>query len=408
MPKAKLDTYDIGIVGAGVAGSFAAYNIALKNPNLKTFMIDYGRPPAKRRPQMHGFFGLMPNSDGKLYMRDVDKLSKIMGKTNANKAGDQMVEMLNEIIPSDLVLDKRLSAYTERRLKKFDYEYHTNDYIQLVPKQIHLLSKHIASAIKENENITTSFDNEVLSVTKRKNGFIINSEYKDYLCKKLILCTGRSGWRWISEIFNKLNIIKENNVATFGIKIEIPESYLNDYDHCCSSFRKGHIEIGPLSWNGTVIPEDHYDFTTSAFRSNEERWKSNNVSFSLLSNQKFKGEGSQQVDRIAKLTYILSNDRVAKERLLNIINKKSRISILPEYDWLIHALKDLENIMPDIIEKANFHVPAILPVIPKIDVKENFETKIPGLYVSGENSGTTGLLSAIISGWTAAESIITS
>ncbi len=44
--------FDVGIIGMGVAGTFAALKIAQENKDLKVIGIDCGRPPAKRRVQM--------------------------------------------------------------------------------------------------------------------------------------------------------------------------------------------------------------------------------------------------------------------------------------------------------------------------------------------------------------------
>ena len=66
-----MSNYDIGIIGAGVAGAFAALRIAKEYKNFKTIVFDLGRPPMKRRRQLEGWFGCLPNSDGKFYLSDL-------------------------------------------------------------------------------------------------------------------------------------------------------------------------------------------------------------------------------------------------------------------------------------------------------------------------------------------------
>ena len=52
-----MNKYDVGIIGAGVAGAFAALRISQNNPGTKTIIFDFGRPPGKRRRQLEGWFG---------------------------------------------------------------------------------------------------------------------------------------------------------------------------------------------------------------------------------------------------------------------------------------------------------------------------------------------------------------
>ena len=73
------NTFDIGIIGAGVAGAFATYKIATTHKSAKVVLFDLGRPPMKRRRQLEGWLGVLPNSDGKLYMNDIEKISNIAG-----------------------------------------------------------------------------------------------------------------------------------------------------------------------------------------------------------------------------------------------------------------------------------------------------------------------------------------
>src|SRR5574339_575618 len=112
-------------------------------------------------------------------------------------------------------------------------------------------------------------------------------------------------------------------------------THLKDFNKSNCTLTKGSdLEIGPFSWYGTVIPEDHLDLAISAFRSNENRWKTDKVSFSLIGNRPFPNTGFEETDRMGKLAFVLANDRVIKERVSAILTKKSRISIIDEYNWL--------------------------------------------------------------------------
>ena len=158
------------------------------------------------------------------------------------------------------------------------------------------------------------FDSEVINIIKEKNGFSIISDSEEIKCKKLIICTGRSGWRWTKSLYEAFDIITNNNYAKFGIRIECSSSVMKDFCKSNCSIFQDDLEIGPLSWAGTVIPEDHLDMAISAFRANEARWKSDKVSFNLIANRLFTNNGFEQTNRIGQLTFILANDRVIKRK----------------------------------------------------------------------------------------------
>jgi uncharacterized FAD-dependent dehydrogenase len=264
----------------------------------------------------------------------------------------------------------------------------------------------MAETIEQSKNITYCFDNEVKKIYKNKSHFTIVSENQEYKCKKLIIAVGRSGWRWAKELYSDFGIIDNNDVAKFGIRIEVSSSIMKDFNKSNCTLTKGDIEIGPFSWFGTVIPEDHIDLAISAFRSNENRWKSDKVSFSLIGSRPYPGKGFEQTDRIGKLTFVLANDRIIRERVSHILNGKSKISILiPEYEWLKAAITELSAVVPEISTKAYFHVPTITAMAPQINIGTNLETEIDGMFVVGESAGIHGILAAGTMGIIAADHV---
>lgn len=393
------NVYDVGIIGIGVAGAFACYKIAKEYKDLKVIGFDIGRPPAKRRRQIEGYLGCLPNSDGKLYLNDINKVSELIGDKKTKTVHAEFDEIIAKINNFKIVKDKPLSATVDKKLKKFGYDSYENDYIQMYPKDIHLLSKYLSEDTQNSNNIKFNFDEEVQSIHKQNNTFIINTfENNEFKCKKLIIAVGRSGCRWSKELYSNFGIIDNDDIARFGIRVECNSNIMKDFSKSSCTVLKGNeLEIGPLSWFGTVIPEDHVDLAISAFRSNENRWKSEKVSFSVIGNRFFPKKGFEQTDRIGKLTFVLANDRIIKEKISYIASGKSRISIIPEYDWLKETINDLSNIIPD-ISKAYFHVPTISTLPPKINIGANLESEIEGMFIVGESAGVSGILSAAIMG----------
>lgn len=400
-----MNNFDVGIIGAGVAGAFATLKIAKDYKDTKAVVFDLGRPPMKRRRQLEGWLGCLPNSDGKLYMNNLLKVAELTGIKKAKSSNTWFNNVLSNIDNFKVVKDKSPLVSMDKKLKKIGYEVSVNDYIQIYPKDIHALSKYMAESIENSGNITFSFDNEVKTVYKQKNLFVIVTETEEFKCKKLIIAVGRSGWRWSKDLYASLGIIDNNDTAKYGIRIEMNSSHLKDFNKSNCTLNKSNIEIGPFSWFGTVIPEDHVDLAISAFRSNENRWKTDKVSFSLIGNRPFPAQGFEQTDRIGKLTFVLTNDRIIKEKISTILTGKSKISIIPEYDWLKDVLNELSIAIPEISTKAYFHAPTILPMAPKINIGSNLETEIDGMFVVGESAGVHGILSAATMGIMAVDNI---
>lgn len=401
-----MTNFDVGIIGAGVAGAFAALKISKDYKGTKTILFDLGRPPMKRRRQLEGWLGCLPNSDGKFYQTDGNKVSALVGNKKFKSAKTFLNKVLADINDFNIIQDKGPSISASKRIKKAGFDLILNDYIQLYPKDIHTLSKLMAEFVENNIDMSFSFDNEVHRIYKQKNMFVIVTEEQEYRCKKIIFAVGRSGWRWAHDVYSNFGIIDNNDFARFGIRVEVNASHLKDFNKSNCTILKGEeLEIGPLSWNGTVIPEDHVDLAISAFRSNENRWKTDKVSFQLIKNINCPENGFQQTDRVGKLTFVLSNDRIIKEKISTILTDKSKISIIPEYDWLKESLLELEAIIPDISAKAYFHVPTITPMAPKVLLGDNLECDIEGMYIAGESAGITGIQAAALTGIICADSI---
>lgn len=398
--------YDCAIVGMGVAGVFATHRIATKYKGMRVITFDIGRPPRKRRQRLFGWLGCLPSGDGKLFLNDLNKVSELVGTRKTRTAYNQFSKVLSSIGDFKVIKDRSPNKIIEKNLNKHGYSILLNDYVQMYPADIHALSKYMSGVIEPNKNITFKFDNEVLQIFRNKKFFTLQTEQKEeFQCKKLIIAVGRGGWRWANDLYSKFGIIENNDIAKFGIRIEVSSSHMKEFHKSCCSITGNDLEIGPFSWFGTVIPEDHTDMAITSFRSNEGRWRSDKVSFNLIGNRSFPGQGFEQTDRIGNLTFVLANDRIIKERISSILTGKSKISIIPEYEWLKGSIANLGSIIPEILTKGYFHAPCIIPAASKINLGDNLSSEIEGMFVVGESAGIRGILGAAVSGIVAADSV---
>lgn len=397
------DKYDVGIIGAGVAGAFASLRLA-QHSNVKAVVFDLGRPPGKRRRQLEGWLGCFPSGDGKLYTGDFDRVLNLVDGRKAKPAHKWVIDTLGQANTMKVVKDSLPSAAMQKRIRENGFEIETNDFIQWKPDSIHQLSRIISEETEKYNNIHYSFDNEVYKIIKKKSLFHISTANGEFVCKKLILCVGRSGWRWATALYKDLGMICDDNHAKFGVRIEIAAQYIKELNKSHCTISSEGLEVGPFSWNGTVIPEDHADLVISNFRSNEERWKSDKVSFSLIGSRLFEDKGCHQTDRLGKLAFLLFNDRVSRERVKMILTKKSELSLLPEYGWLPEAIEKLEKVIPNLSMRGYYYVPNILPMAASVRLGTNLESEVDGLFIAGESAGLRGILSAAITGCVAADS----
>lgn len=397
-------TFDICIIGAGIAGTFAAYRIAEKHKDQKTILIDVGKPPMKRRRQLEGFLGCFPTGDGKIYPDDLDLVKTLADGRRANPAYNWVFSKFKEVNSMRLTKTNKLSKNCKNRINNNNYDFNYHDYYQWMPKSVHDLSKIISAKLENSDNITFSFDNFVNSIKKNKDTFVLDTSNGSVLSRKIIICVGRSGWRWATNLYDDLGIISNDDYARFGVRLEVPSKLLSEFNKSHISLFKEDIEIGPLSWNGTVIQEDHSDLVISTFRSNEPRWKTNKVSFSLMKKVFFDDQGSVQADRIGKLSFVLFNDRVSREKVSLFMKNKSQLNYIPEYNWLKEELLSLENLIPGIVRRGYFHVPEINPKPAEIHIGSNLETEIDGMFVAGESAGIKGIAAAATMGVISADS----
>jgi hypothetical protein len=407
--------YDIGIIGAGVSGVFAALRLAERHKSLKVVVFEFGPPPPnclrqdpihvkRRRRQLEGYLGCFPTGDGKIYLdEDADKVLEIADGRRVRAIKDWLDLQLSEVNVQRNIKTKQPSPAIKKTIADNGFDLVVHNYDQWNPDQIHQLSKISSEKIESAGNVYLSFDTEVFDFLKNDKKFVVNTSQGDFNCKKLILGVGRSGWRWVNNIYKNLGLLQQDNIARYGVRVEMPSSALKEFHKSHCSLVKGDLDIGPLQWMGSVIQEDHDDMTIAAFRSNEDRWKSDKVFFSVQKSIEVNTSPCAHVDRIAKLSHLLSGDRVGREKIKSFTHGVGDLAEMPEYSWVGGVLKSLEPVFPNIINRGYFHVPDIDTNISKINIANNLETEVDGLFVAGECAGIKGIAAAGIMGAVAAE-----
>ncbi len=419
--------YDIGIIGAGVSGVFAALRLAEKHRHLKVVVFEFGPPPPnclrqdpiqvkRRRRQLEGWFGCFPTGDGKIYLEEnATTVSELVDGRRIRPIKEWFANQLHEINSAKIIKSKQPSPYIKKTINDKGFDLRLHEYEQWVPKQIRQLAEISAEKIEATGNIFLSFDTEVFSFLKKGKQFVIHTSHGEFNCKRVILGVGRTGWRWVNKQYKDLGILTDDKTnVRYGVRVEMPSSALKDFHKSHCSLLRNDLIVGPMYWMGSIIQEDHENMTIAAFRVNEERWKTDKVFFSVQRNMPFieapkpvRGFIPQDtctyINRLAQLSHCISGDRVGREKITNFSKGIGDLAQIPEYKWIMSTFKEIEPIFPNLISRGYFHVPDVDTSISKINIANNLETEIDGLFVAGECAGIKGIAAAGILGAVAAE-----
>jgi len=439
-----LKPYDIIIIGAGAGGIFAALSLLKENSKNNILMIEKGNELSKRKCPidgdkvkncmhcdfcaiMHGYGGAGTLSDGKYNITNNfgGELYKYIGY-------DVALEIMREV---DAILcqtggkDAKLYSTSSSKLKSEALKYD----LHLLDAEVRHLGTDRTIKILDNiynflkDRITIKLNEEVIDIEKQEK-FIVTTNLDCYEGKNVIVATGRSGSKWISTICNKLNIETRSNRVDIGVRVEIPHSvfsHITDevyeskimyrtrkYSDLVRTFcMNPHGEVVTENTNGIVTVNGHS-------YSNPEL-HTNNTNFALLVSNKFTEpfkESNEYGESIAKLSNMLGGG-VIIQRFGDLIKGRRTNESRLLKSFTIPTLKatpgDLSLVLPkrqldDIIEMI-FALDKIAPGMSNedtllygievkfynsnIEVDNNLETNVKGLYIIGDCSGVTHSLS---------------
>ena len=437
--------YDVIIVGAGASGIFTAYELTKVNPDVKVLVIEKGHSLEKRKCPidgkkikacihckvcniMNGYGGAGSLSDGKYNITNNfgGELFKYVGNEEAINLMNYVDEVLCTMGGSEAKLYS--TANSNLKSKALQYDLHLLD-----AKVRHLgtdrnlvILANIYEYLKDKVEIL--FDKEVFDVNKIENGFEVVSNNETYTCKDLVLATGRSGSKWISKICDKLGIKTESNRVDIGVRVELPAEV---FEHITKEVYESKIVYKTKKYNdmvrtfcmnphGEVVSENTNGIiTVNGHSYSDPKLHTNNTNFALLVSNHFTEpfkDSNEYGESIAKLSNMLGGG-VIVQRFGDLVNGRRTNERRMEKSFTIPTLKatpgDLSLVIPkrqldDIIEM----IYALNNIAPgtanedtllygvevkfynsKVEVNNNLETKVKGLYVLGDGSGVTHSLS---------------
>ena len=444
---------NVAIIGAGPAGLFAAYELAL-NSNLDIIVIDKGKDIKKRKCPLEfftkcmkcepcnilcGLGGAGGLSDGKLNLR-----ADIGGNLNefADDA-DSLIKKIDDIFLKHGAPDK-LYGKDLIELEKLASQ-HGIKFIPIPQRHIgsDLLPEVITSFKKELEKLGVKFllEKEVKEIVANKkfrligNDFLIEADY-------VLAAVGRSGADWLAKQAEKLGIKTKYAPIDIGVRVEVPSVVMEDviekaWDpkfHIYTPTYDDFIRTFCTCPNGFVVMEDYGDYISVNGHSSINE-KSDNTNFAFL----VRIELTEPVENttaygisIAKMATTLGGKMPILQRLGDL--KAGRRSTWQRIEKsyvkptlknatpgdismalphrivtdVIEGLDKLANVIPGVAEDSTLlYAPEIKFYSMRFIVGKNLETNLPNFFVAGDGAGLSrGIIASAATGIIAARGIL--
>ncbi len=450
--------YDVIVVGAGAAGVFMAYELVTIGKDIKVCIVDQGGPVSQRKCPidgkkikscinckvcsiMHGFGGAGGMSDGKynitnnfggdLYtftgkdealelMRYVDEINLKMGGEGAKLYSTTNSAIKAEALKYDLhLLDAQVRHLgTDRNLKILQNIY---DYVK--------------------DKIDFKFYETVKDITKDGETFTVITDKDTYECSQTVVTAGRSGSKWISEICDKFGINRQSNRVDIGVRVEIPAAVfehitskvyeskivyrtkkygdlvrtfcMNPYGEVVNENTNGIVTVNGHSYSDPALHTDNTNFALLVANTFSEPFKDSNAygeSIARLSNML---GGGVLVQRFGDLVSgRRTNEHRFNQTFLNPTLKATPGDlslVIPkrQLDDIIEMIYALDKIAPGMAnDDTLLYGVEVKFYNSRVEVDENLETTVKGMYILGDGSGVTHSLSqAAASGVYAARTI---
>ena len=445
---------DVAIIGAGPAGLFAAYELAL-NSDASVIVIDKGKDIKKRKcPLAHftkclkcepcnilcGLGGAGGLSDGKLNLR-----ADIGGNLKEfTEDADALIKKIDEIFlkhgaPSKLY--GRDLASIEKKASQ-----HGIKFIPILQRHIgsDLLPDVISSFRKELESLGVKFllEKEVREIKRSKKFYKLVGKNFAITAKYVLAAVGRSGADWLARQAEKFGIKTRYAPIDIGVRVEVPSVVMEDivakaWDpkfHIYTPTYDDFVRTFCTCPNGFVVMEDYGDYVSVNGHSSMHE-KSENTNFAFLVNI----ELTEPVENttaygaaIAKMATTLGGKMPILQRLGDL--KAGRRSTWQRIEKsyveptlknatpgdismalphrivtdIIEGLDRLSKVIPGVAEDSTLlYAPEVKFYSMRFIVSKNMETNLRNFFVAGDGAGLSrGIVASAATGIIAARGIL--
>ncbi|MBQ4591743.1 MAG: NAD(P)/FAD-dependent oxidoreductase [Clostridia bacterium] len=437
--------YDIIIVGAGPGGIFAAYELMKQNASLKVGVFEAGHALEKRRCPidgdkvktcigckscsiMSGFGGAGAFSDGKYNITNDfgGTLYEYIGKKKAIELM-QYVDTINMAYGGE---GTKMYSTAGTRIKTECMKNKLN----LLDASVRHLGTDINYIVLQNlydelkEKVEFHFDTPVADIEVCGEGYRVFCRDAAYECNKCIISVGRSGSKWMQSVCRKLDIPTKSNRVDIGVRVELPavifahltdELYESKIVYRTEKF-EDRVRTFCMNPNGIVVNENTNGIVTVNGHSYEDpAKKTQNTNFALLVAKHFSEpfkDSNEYGESIARLSNMLGGG-VIVQRFGDLIRGRRSTEKRIEEGLVTPTLAatpgDLSLVLPkrildgiiemifalDKVAQGTANDDTLLYGVEvkfynmEVEIDENLESRLKGLYIIGDGSGVTHSLS---------------
>lgn len=458
MPLAQ--AYDVIIVGAGPAGIFAALELS-QIPDLRILILDKGHPIEKRRCPMreqggpcrhcqpcsilNGWGGAGAFSDGKLTLGTAvgGHLAEIVGEETAQalvREADALYcafgapeKVYGLPTPAIEALEERAIMVGLRFIATPIRHMGTERSAEIMRAMAETLRERGVTLAMRTTVETILVEQGRVAGVRLKNGTEVRAPY-------VILGPGREGAAWLVDVAQQVGLKMARNPVDLGVRVELPAAvfkpitdlvYESKFIYISRQFDDA-IRTFCMCPYGEVSTEYAGDVMTVNGHSYADH-KTPNTNFALLVSKTFTEPFDDPIaygKSIARLANLLSGGiivqrlgdlragrRSTPERITRSIVRPTLPSAVPGDLNLVLPYRYVGNLleMLDALDKIAPGTAAPSTLLYGVEVKfysnrlelsQNLETKIPGLFACGDGAGVTrGLIQASASGLLAARAI---
>ena len=439
--------YDIIIAGAGASGVFMSYELAKLNVNASVLVLDKGsnlegricpikagktKTCVKCNPChiMNGYGGAGTLSDGK-YNITTQFGGDLHNYVGLDKAMDLM-EYVDEVLCSMGGADAKLYSTGNSQLKTECLKY---DLHLLEAKVRHLGTDRNVRILGKmydycKDKIEMEFHTVIEDVERQDDGtFIVKTaKGETYSCRDLVLATGRSGSKWISQICDKMGVEQKKNRVDIGVRVELPAEI---FKHITDDVYESKIIYQTDKYNdlvrtfcmnpyGEVVSENTNGIVTVNGHSYDDpSLHTQNTNFALLVSNHFTepfDDSNEYGESIARLSNMLGGGvllqrfgdlvkgRRSSERRMRKCFTQPTLHATPgdlslvipkrQLDDIIEMIYALDKIAPGTAnEDTLLYGVEVKFYNSVVKVDGNLETSVPNMYALGDGSGVTHSLS---------------
>jgi len=437
--------FDVIIIGAGPGGIYSAYELKKAAPQLKVAVFEAGRALEERKCPidgkkikscigcktcaiMNGFGGAGAFSDGKYNITNNfgGTLHEYIGRDTATELM-QYVDKINLKYGGE---GTHLYSTANSSIKKLCMQ---ND-LHLLDASVRHLGTDINYVVLDNlykelcDSVKFFFNSRVEKIAKTENGYEIETANEKYCCKKCIISVGRSGSKWMESVCRDLGLLSRSNRVDIGVRVELPyevfshlteELYESKIVYRTEKFQD-KVRTFCMNPHGAVVNENTNGIVTVNGHSYEDPEKhTENTNFALLVSKHFSEpfrDSNGYGESIARLSNMLGGG-VMVQRFGDLIrgqrSTQSRINesfvrptlqatagdlslVIPKriLDGIIEMIYALDKIAPGTAnDDTLLYGVEVKFYNMEVEIDNNLETALPGLYVIGDCSGVTHSLS---------------